>query len=207
MATAGRRKTAGTYLLEVISGMNPVKSSAQGAVIYESGSELASLQQADSTHEEFGRQLQAVSDRRDTKIRQEMRLHQYKKQALQNSTLADRSQLLSQYLQDAREIREQFLYDLGKQWYDIQKERRATQSDELEQYGIPFSTKRSDQVRQQAKYNTEVSVLAGIAKHVGFPAAPDIGGTRAKELEDDLKAMKVRRLCFHEHETKSLTLN
>lgn len=190
-----RRKTATTALQELTFAINPLKSNSQGAVIKETGSELTALQQPESTHSEYGRQLQAVSDRRDIKIKQEMKLHQYKKQALKNSTLAERSQLLSQYLQDAREIREQFLYDLGKQWYDIQKERRAAQSDELEQYGVPFPTKRSEQVRQQAKYNTEVSVLAGVAKHVGFPAAPDIGGTRSKELEDDLKAMKVRAPC------------
>jgi hypothetical protein len=45
---------------------------------------------------------------------------------------------------------------------------------------------------QQASYNLEVSILSGIAKHVGFPAAPTIEGARASEIDDDFKAMGVR---------------
>jgi len=131
--------------------------------------------------------------RRDTKIQQEMNLYQYKRGALRIETVGTRAQLHSQYFQEAREIREGVLYDLGKQWYDIQKDRRAAQADELDQFTTPFPTKRSEQIRQQAKYNMEVSVLSGVAKHVGFPAAPEIEGARQRETDDDFKAMKITR--------------
>lgn len=135
--------------------------------------------------------LQCLTARRDQKLNAEVKLHQYKKQVLRTQTIAGRSQLHSQYFQEAREIRDDILYDLGKQWYDIQKARRAPSADELHRYTYKFPTKRSDQLRQQAKYNLEVSVLAGVAKHVGFPAAPEIQGARTQELDDDFKAMKV----------------
>ena len=155
--------------------------------------ELVQLGQEYPNHPEYLAQLQTVTRRRDSKIRQEMKLLEYKKQALRNETLATRAQKHSQYFQEAREIRERVLDELGKQWYDIQKERRAAQADELERYTKPFPTKRSDQVRQQTKYNLEVSILSGVAKHVGFPAAPEIEGARPRELDDDLKAMKISR--------------
>lgn len=170
-----------------------MRSRMFGDRIMDAEEELAQLRQTEPSHPLYIRNLQSISERRDTKIQQEMRLLQYKKQALRNLTLGNRSQLLSQYLQEAREIREDILYNLGKQWYDIQKERRGAQAEELVQYTQKFPTKRSEQVRQQAKYNTEVSILSGVAKYVGFPAAPEISSVRANELEDDLKAMKIAR--------------
>lgn len=155
--------------------------------------ELVQLGQEYPNHPEYLAQLQTVTHRRDSKIRQEMKLLEYKKQALRNETLATRAQKHSQYFQEAREIRERILDELGKQWYDIQKERRAAQADELDRYTNPFPTKRSEQVRQQTKYNLEVSILSGIAKHVGFPAAPEIEGARSREMDDDFKAMKISR--------------
>ncbi|KAF4553530.1 Sds3-like protein [Elsinoe fawcettii] len=169
-----------------------LRSSIHAEKIAETEAELAQLQQAHPIHPEFIKQLQAVTARRDLKIQQEMRLQEYKKQALRNSTLAKRAQLLSQYMQEAREVREKLLYELGKQWYDIQKERRAAQADELGNFGQVFPTKRSVQVRQQHKYNTEVSVLSGIAKYVGFPAAPDISGMDSKDVNDDLAAIRTK---------------
>ena len=114
-------------------------------------------------------------------------------QALANQTLAERAQLHTQFYQESRESRDKHLEDLGKTWYDIQKERRSQlQPDQAEKYLYKFPAKFSDQIRNQANYNKEVSILAGIQKYVGFPAAPEINGTRPSELDDDLKAMKVR---------------
>lgn len=156
--------------------------------------DLAQLHQPAPVHHEYIAMLQSITARRDLKISREMRLHEYKKTTLRTQTVANRSQLLSQYFQDARETRDEILYGLGKQWYDIQKERRSSHTDQVDDYLYKFPTKRSDQVRQQAKYNMEVSILSGVAKHVGFPAAPGIDGARDQELDDDLKAMKVR--CY-----------
>ena len=39
--------------------------------------------------------------------------------------------------------------------------------------------------------------MAGIAKHVGFPAAPEINGLKQNEIDGDLRAMGVSfRLFF-----------
>lgn len=42
---------------------------------------------------------------------------------------------------------------------------------------------------QQSAYNREVSVLSGVAKHVGFPAAPEMEGARPSEVDSDMQAM------------------
>lgn len=136
--------------------------------------------------------IHCISGRMDTKIQQELKLREYKKRTLENQTLAERAQLATQYSQEARELRETIMYDLGKQWYDVHKDRRQRQADQQsDKYVVKFPTKRSDQVRQQTKYNSEVSILAGIQRYVGMPAAPDINGARPSELDDDFAAMKV----------------
>jgi hypothetical protein len=56
---------------------------------------------------------------------------------------------------------------------------------------VRLPEKRSDQIRHQTAYNLEVSVLSGVAKYVGFPAAPDISAARPTEIDEDLRAMKV----------------
>jgi len=159
--------------------------------IADAEAELVLLRQPHSSHTEYIRQLQAVTHRRDTKIQQEMRLLQYRKQALSNFTLGTRGQLFSQYMQDARDIRDRALSDLGKQSYDIQRHRRAEQMDELDRYAIRFPPKRSTRIRHQIKYNLEVSILSGVAKYVGFPAAPDLSFAKPDELDNDLRAMNV----------------
>jgi hypothetical protein len=43
----------------------------------------------------------------------------------------------------------------------------------------------------QTAYNKEVSILSGIAKYVGFPAAPDVQGVNKSELDEDFEKMGV----------------
>ncbi|CAD0095854.1 unnamed protein product [Aureobasidium vineae] len=155
--------------------------------------ELEQLSLPNATHPDFLAMLQCITARRDTKIQQEITLHRYKLGTLRNQVLAERAQLHTQYFQEARELRDSLLEQLGKQWYDIQKERRQFQADQQDQYSYKFPTKRSDQVRNQEKYNREVSILSGMAKYRGFPAAPDIQGARTNELDDDFKAMHIPR--------------
>jgi hypothetical protein len=59
-------------------------------------------------------------------------------------------------------------------------------------FGIPFPQRRSEQIKKQTEYNLEVSILSGVAKYVGFPAAPAIAAAIPSELEDDLQKMGVR---------------
>ncbi|KAI5238316.1 hypothetical protein E4T43_07525 [Aureobasidium subglaciale] len=155
--------------------------------------ELEQLNLPNASHPDFLAMLQCITARRDTKIQQEITLHRYKLGTLRNQVLAERAQLHTQYFQEARELRDSLLEQLGKQWYDIQKERRQFQADQQDNYSYKFPTKRSDQVRNQEKYNREVSILSGMAKYRGFPAAPDIQGARNTELDDDFKAMHIPR--------------
>jgi hypothetical protein len=97
---------------------------------------------------------------------------------------------LAQFAQDVRDIREKKLEIAGKQWYEIQHDRRGYGSN-IEDYALKFPTRKSEQLRNQVAYNSEVSVLSGIAKYVGFPAAPSMAPATSAELDYDLKRMGV----------------
>lgn len=140
--------------------------------------------------------LQCLDQRRDEKIQLEHVLLGYKTQALQNKCLAERSQLLSQYFQTVRTVREKKLEEVGDQWYQIQRDRRGWEgTGNVTDFLYKFNPRRSQQIMQQTAYNLEVSILSGIAKHVGFPAAPRIEGARPSEIEEDFQNMGVRARC------------
>ena len=42
----------------------------------------------------------------------------------------------------------------------------------------------------------EVQILSGIAKYIGFPAAPEVKGATSNETQQDLEAMGVSGLLF-----------
>ncbi|KAK1809005.1 Transcriptional regulatory protein, partial [Friedmanniomyces endolithicus] len=156
--------------------------------------ELSMLAQPDCQHPEYLRQVACVNARREKQMREAQAFYHYRLTSIRQRTLGDRSQLQSQYHQHIREMRESVMYQLGEEWYNIQKERRQQHQEKDDAYIYKFPAKKSAQIRQQAKYNQEVSVLSGVAKYVGFPAAPDINGAEGDLLEDDLKAMKVSQL-------------
>lgn len=144
------------------------------------------------THPEYLRQVECVERNRDVKITYEQTLYRYRTQALMNKSLAERAQAHSTYFQRVRDVREKHSSAISKQFYAIQHDRFKT--DELSpHHTIPFPTRRSQQIAHQAAYNQEVSIMAGVAKYVGFPAAPTLAGARPSELDDDLEKMGVRR--------------
>jgi len=153
--------------------------------------ELQLLNQPDCVHPEFLRQVSCIDERRAKQIREANAFYRYRMQSVRQRTLGERAQLHSQYFQTARELRENMLYELGEDWYGIQKERRQQHQEGEERFLYKLPSKKSAQIRQQAKYNQEVSVLSGVAKYVGFPAAPNISGVEGSGLEDDFKAMRV----------------
>lgn len=63
--------------------------------------------------------------------------------------------------------------------------------EKIPSYSIPFPTRRSTQITQQSSYNKEVSVLSGVAKYVGFPAAPTVNSALQAELDEDMEKMGV----------------
>lgn len=159
--------------------------------------ELELLHQPDGRHPEYLAMLQCIDERRENKIQHEHVLKRYRMQSLRIKVVAERSQLQSQFLQDVRQAREKALEDGYRHFYALQRDRRRWGADETN-HTYMFPTDRKIQVQQQTAYNLEVSILSGVAKYVGFPAAPDINGLNDVEIEDDLKAMKVCLLPLFE---------
>jgi hypothetical protein len=153
--------------------------------------ELQLLSHPECAHPEYVKQAACVDARLQKQVREAHAYYNYKLRSVRDRTLGDRSQLHSQFYQTAREVREDVLYKLGEDWYAIQKERRNSYEENDDRYIYKFRTNKSRQVRYQAKYNQEVSILSGIAKYVGFPAAPELSGVEGNGIEEDLKAMKV----------------
>jgi hypothetical protein len=152
--------------------------------------ELEMLTGPHPTHPEYLRQIECVQRHRDAKIKYEENLYRYRMKSLMNKALAERSQAHSTYFQRVRDVRERHSSALSKQFYAIQHDRFKT--DELSPHHIiAFPTRRSQQIAHQAAYNQEVSIMAGVAKYVGFPAAPSLLGARPSELDDDLEKMGI----------------
>ncbi len=137
--------------------------------------------------------MKCIDAKRDERIRIADNLQQYEFRCLRNYVVARRSQILTQFQQEVRAIREKKLELLGKQWYEIQHDRRSY-AGSVPDYTLKFPTRKSQQIANQVAYSTEVSILSGIAKYVGFPAAPPMAPATAAELDDDLERMGVSTL-------------
>ncbi|KAI8940404.1 hypothetical protein NX059_004094 [Plenodomus lindquistii] len=152
--------------------------------------EVEMLKQPNCVHPEYLAMIKCVDERRADKIAYETRLQEYKQKNLDIITAAERHQMHSQYFQTVRHEREEILAECNQRVFELQRGRRQLGCDETE-YMIKLPEKRSDQIRQQTAYNLEVSILSGVAKYVGFPAAPDISPARPAEIDLDMRAMKV----------------
>ena len=152
--------------------------------------ELAQLAESVPSHPELLKQLEVVRKHRDDKFDVEQKLLVYKVGALKNKSVAERSQLQSAYYQTVRDVRERHLEKLSEHFYRIQRDRfKAETAPPI--YAIPFPERRSKQITQQTAYNKEVSILSGVARYVGFPAAPELPQSHQKELETDMQNMGV----------------
>ena len=152
--------------------------------------ELAILEQPVPTHHDLLAMKEAIDQRRDQKIEYENNLMKFKLMTLQRESVANKAQAHSQYMQTVREVRDSYLESLNKKIYQVQRERRSCEGD-VPDFMYTFTTRRSQQITHQTAYNTEVSILAGIAKYTGFPAAPKISSARSREIDDDLQSMGV----------------
>ncbi|CAG8954902.1 hypothetical protein HYFRA_00008589 [Hymenoscyphus fraxineus] len=161
--------------------------------------EDAMLRQDPPTHPEYLAMMRCVDARRDERIRIANTLRDYQIESLKRSAVSHRSQILSQYQQEVREIREKKQEFLGKQWYDMLHDRR-NHVGSIPDYTLKFPTRRSQQVMNQVAYSNEVSLLSGIAKYVGFPAAPMMAPATMSELEEDLEKMGRTRHAQQVHQ-------
>ncbi|EMC93227.1 hypothetical protein BAUCODRAFT_26551 [Baudoinia panamericana UAMH 10762] len=159
--------------------------------------ELDLLTDPNSTHPEYLRLTACLNTRRDKQIREAESYYRYRLRSTRDRTIAERTQLHSQYFQRVREARERVLYGLGEEWYGIQRERRQQHQEGDEAFVFKFDGgRRGELLRQQARWNKEVSVLSGVARWVGWPAAPEVVGVDGEEAGGDLKAMKVSLSVF-----------
>ncbi|KAI1460322.1 Sds3-like-domain-containing protein [Annulohypoxylon moriforme] len=154
--------------------------------------EEAMLRSDNPTHPEYLAMMECIDARRDERIRVANRELELQKEALDRWAVARRSQIHSQYFQSVRESRETILAELGQQWYDIQHERRK-QANNVPEFGLRFPSDPTQRIKNALAYNKEVSILSGIAKHEGMPAAPDMKGATMQELDDDFEAMNRNR--------------
>lgn len=152
--------------------------------------DIEMLKQPNCIHPEYLAMMKCIDERRDDKIAYETRLQEYKQKNLDIITAAERHQMHSQFFQTVRHVREDMLDTCNQRVFELQRGRRQLGSNETD-YMMKLPDKRSDQIRQQTAYNLEVSILSGVAKYVGFPAAPDISAARPAEIDQDLRAMKV----------------
>ncbi|KAL8907591.1 MAG: hypothetical protein Q9207_001328 [Kuettlingeria erythrocarpa] len=152
--------------------------------------ELAMLEGAEITHPELLSMKEVLEQRRDEKMQYENTLLKYKLGSLQNKSVAEKAQVHGQYMQTVREIRDRNLEQVNEEWYQIHKERRSRE-DDVPEYMYLYPTQRSHQIANQAAYNKEVSLLSGIAKYRGFPAAPEIRGAKPTEIEADLERLGI----------------
>ncbi|CAK7198403.1 Transcriptional regulatory protein [Sporothrix eucalyptigena] len=140
------------------------------------------------THPEYLAMMQCVNERRDGKIRVIDVEYEFNMQTLKRWAVARRSHIHSQYFQSIRESRELVLEELGRQWYQIQQQRRR-HANTIPDYGLQFPTSKTQRTKDAITYNKEVSILSGIAKYEGFPAAPQIKGASTTQVDDDLEAI------------------
>jgi hypothetical protein len=133
-----------------------------------------------------------VDERRDQKILYEDRLLAYNLENLTMRTVAERQQLHSQYFQEIRQIRDNAIKRCYQELYALQRDRWRFGSGEKSSLPL-YNPKRADQLSRQTSYNMEVSLLSGIAKYVGFPAAPDMSALESDEIGHDLQLMGVSR--------------
>ena len=155
--------------------------------------ELHSLHAPQTTHPEYLRQKLCLDTRLKKQTSETHAYYTHALRALRRRTLAERSQLHSQYFQHVRDEREDVLAGLSEKLYAIQNQRRESYGERGDDAWIyKFPARRGLQVRRQAEWNREVEVLSGVARWVGFPAAPEVKGV-AGEGEEDLRAMKVSR--------------
>lgn len=80
----------------------------------------------EGTHPEFVAQKKVIDDRLEEKVRLANAQYHHAMKSLHISTHVNRAQLHSQYFQEARQLREDTLYNCSELWYSIQRERRAS---------------------------------------------------------------------------------
>lgn len=140
-------------------------------------------------HAEYLNMKQCLDEMHEEKVRKINKEYDYTLTAHDEVAVSRRAMVWGQFYQGVREARLGMLSQLNQEWYDTQNARRHAHSSP--EYALPFPSSPAQRVRNAVAYNTEVSILSGMAIHEGFPAAPTMQGIATGEVEDDLEAIKV----------------
>ncbi|KAH6853480.1 Sds3-like-domain-containing protein [Chaetomium sp. MPI-CAGE-AT-0009] len=194
----GRKKAAWEELIGIEKQFSSFRERLYQERLEQLNQEEAMLTSDNPTHPEYLAMLQCLEERRAEKIRKSSLELQFKLSVLRHRAVAERAQIMSQFYQAVRELRDETVTELGEEWYQIQQERRRA-ANTIPDYGIRFPATRAQAVRNAVSYNKEVSILSGFAKHVGFPAAPSINGASEEQLEADLEAIQSIREPMPRH--------
>ncbi|KAL2129093.1 hypothetical protein VTI74DRAFT_8256 [Chaetomium olivicolor] len=187
-----RKKAAWDELVAIEKQFSSFRERLYQERLEQLNQEEAMLTGDNPTHPEYLEMLKCIEERRTEKIRRSHLELQFKMSVLRHRAVAERAQIMSQFYQAVRDVREKTLEELGQEWYEIQQERRRA-ANTIPDYGIRFPAARAQAVRNAVSYNKEVSVLSGFAKHIGFPAAPPINGASEDQVEADLEAIHSAR--------------
>lgn len=146
----------------------------------------------DGTHPELANVSKQIENIRDEKISLAARQRDYQRKCIDNQTRASRDQLHQQYLKDVADARSRLLTKTTEQWYSINRERRAMDT-RVPDFTYREPEKRSVQLRHRQMIHDEISLLMGLAKHFGFPTAPQMSTMQDDEIESDLYALGLRQ--------------
>ncbi|KZZ89826.1 Sds3-like protein [Ascosphaera apis ARSEF 7405] len=141
-------------------------------------------------HAEYQEYISMITASKTQKEDYERLLLAYRLKSLCVKSEVDRLRIHSSYYQNVRDVREKHLDDIAAMHFRLTHDRFQNR-EACPEYIIPFPTRRSQQIAQQAAYNKEVSILAGFAKYVGFPAAPEITPAKPHECEEDLEKIGI----------------
>ncbi|KAK9237310.1 Sds3-like-domain-containing protein [Lipomyces kononenkoae] len=142
----------------------------------------------DGTHPELATVYDELAEGRDKKIQLADAHRKYRRRCIENQTRSYRTHIHQQLYNKHASLRAAMIQETTETWYKVNRERRAMDT-LVPFYGYRIPEKRSVIYRQrQAQYN-EIALLAGIAKYIGFPAAPEIKSATADEVAEDMEAL------------------
>lgn len=134
---------------------------------------------------------QCLDELHEEKLRKINKEYEYTLRAHDEVAVSRRAMAWGQFYQGVREKRLEMMSELNREWHDTQNARRHAHS--APDYALLFPSEPAQRVRNAVAYNTEVSVLSGMAIHEGFPSAPSMHGVSTTEVEEDLDSIKVSR--------------
>lgn len=144
-------------------------------------------------HAEYLNMKQCLDELHEEKLQKINKEYEYTLRAHDEVAVSRRAMAWGQFYQGIREKRLEMMSELNREWHDTQNARRHAHS--APDYALLFPSDPTQRVRNAVAYNTEVSVLSGMAIHEGFPSAPSMHGVSTAEVEEDLDAIKVSRRC------------